>query len=192
MGVLSSQGKKIVKTLNDETTRLKVVIKKYSDRRLYDSGARQYVKLEDIARLIREGVEVEVRDARSGKDLTRVILTQIIAEDARDDQTGLPLKLLRQLVLASDRATHDFLSWYLETAFDLYQKAGTAVRSRMSEARSVVSNPMEFVRNLLGTQARPAEREEDELERLRRRVAELEELVAQPRRRKASTRKIRA
>src|SRR5579872_1128509 len=89
------------------------VIKKYSDRRLYDPSASRYVTLEDIARMVREGAELKVVDARSGKDLTYVTLTQIILEDARQRETPLPLHLLEQLVRASDKATHEFLSWYL-------------------------------------------------------------------------------
>jgi polyhydroxyalkanoate synthesis repressor PhaR len=162
----------------------RALIKKYSDRRLYDSTARRYVNLDELARMIREGVDVQVLDARTGKDLTRVILTQIIMDDTRDGEASLPLKLLRQLVLASDRATHEFLSWYLETAFDLYKKAGTALRSGVSEAKSVVSSPVDFVRNLLSS-------DNPELEDLRRRVKELEARLAR-RERRSSTRKRRS
>jgi polyhydroxyalkanoate synthesis repressor PhaR len=147
----------------------KTVVKKYSDRRLYDTGNRRYVNLEDIARLIREGVEVEVVDAATGKDLTRLVLTQIIMEDSREGESGLPLKLLRQLVVASDRATHDFLSWYLETALELYKKAGAALWSGVTEARSAFSSPVDYVRHLMGAQ---------EIEELRRQVRDLETRLA--------------
>lgn len=156
----------------------KAVIKKYSDRRLYDSGARCYVNLDEIARMVRDGVEVQVVDARTGKDLTRVILTQIIMEDTREGETGLPLKLLRELVIASDRATHEFLSWYLETASDLYNKAGAALRSGVSEAKSAVSSPVEFVRHLVSRDPHPPENR-SEIEELRRRVRDLEARLAQ-------------
>ena len=156
-----------------------VLIRKYSDRRLYDTSASRYVKLEDIARMVREGIEVEVRDARSGKDLTSVVLTQIIVHDARDRQTALPLELLQQLVKASDRATHEFLSWYLQSTLDLYQKAQESVRARLSEAKSAVSSPLEFVRHLLAGQPWPGTPDASEVERLRRRVEELEAHLAQ-------------
>src|SRR5215472_8047366 len=107
-----------------------VVIKKYSDRRLYDTSASGYVTLDDIARMVRKGIDVQVKDASSGKDLTSMVLTQIIVEGARDRDTALPLQLLRQLVRASDRATHDFVSWYLATTLDLYQKAHEVARAR--------------------------------------------------------------
>jgi polyhydroxyalkanoate synthesis repressor PhaR len=156
-----------------------VLIRKYSDRRLYDTSASRYVKLEDIARMVRQGIDVEVRDARSGKDLTSVVLTQIIVEDARDRQTALPLELLQQLVRASDRATHEFLSWYLHSTLDLYQKAQESVRTRLSEAKSVVSSPLEFVRHLLAGQPWPGAAEGGEIETLRRRIEELESQLAQ-------------
>lgn len=159
----------------------KLVIKKYSDRRLYDPSASRYVKLDDVARLVRDGIEVKVVDARSGKDLTYLILTQIILEDARERETPLPLQLLKQLVRASDRATHDFLSWYLNSTLDLYQKAQDAVRVRLPEAKAAVARPIEFVRNLLAEHSgSPHERpvEATEVEQLRRRVEELEVRLA--------------
>lgn len=166
----------------------KALIKKYSDRRLYDSTARRYVNLDEIARMIRQGVDVEVVDARSGKDLTRVVLTQIIVEATRDGEAGLPLQLLRQLVVASDRMTPEFLSSYLESAFELFKKAEGAVRSRVSEAKSAVPNPVELVRHLLGGPAGSEERDA-EIEELRRRVQELETRLAERPRRKSARKK---
>ncbi len=159
--------------------RRNVLIRKYSDRRLYDTSASRYVKLGDIARMVRQGIAVEVRDARSGKDLTSMVFTQIIVEDARDRQTALPLELLQQLVRASDRATHEFLSWYLHSTLDLYQKAQESVRTRFSEAKSAVSSPLEFVRHLIAGQPWPRMPESGEVEKLRRRIEELESQLAQ-------------
>jgi len=155
----------------------KLVIKKYSDRRLYDSSASRYVTLEDVARMVREGIDVKVVDVRSGRDLTYFTLTQIILEDARQRETPLPLQLLQQLVRASDKATHDFLSWYLNSSLDLYQKAQDAVRTRFPEAKAAVARPIEFVRNLLAENAGPVS-EVSEVEKLRRRVDELEARLA--------------
>ncbi len=133
----------------------KLVIKKYSDRRLYDSRASRYVKLDDIARMVRDGIEVKVVDARSGKDLTYLTLTQIILENAREQQTPLPLQFLQQLVRASDKATHEFLFWYLNSTLDLYQKVQDTLRTRLPEAKAVVGRPVEFVRNLLAQHTWP-------------------------------------
>jgi polyhydroxyalkanoate synthesis repressor PhaR len=160
--------------------RPKVVIRKYSDRRLYDSGASRYVKLGDIARMVRDGINVQVMDADSGKDLTSMTLTQIIVEEARARDNPLPRQLLWQLVRATDRATHKFLSWYLNSTLDLYQKAQEKVRTRVSEAESAVLSPLEFVRRLLAGQSWPPPSEAGEVEKLRQRVEELEARLAQP------------
>jgi polyhydroxyalkanoate synthesis repressor PhaR len=160
-----------------DDSRPKLVIKKYSDRRLYDSSTSRYVKLDDVARMVREGIEVKVVDARTGKDLTYVTLTQIILEDAREHQIPLPLQFLQQLVRASDQATHEFLSWYLSSTLDLYQKVQGTVRTRLPEAKGVVARPIEFVRNLLAGHAWPPPAptpDDSEVEQLRRRVKELE------------------
>ncbi len=156
-----------------------VLIRKYSDRRLYDTGASRYVKLHDIARMVRDGRDVRVVDGRTGKDLTPIILTQIIVEDAKERQIALPLQLLTQLVRASDKASHDFLSWYLTSTLDLYQKAQNTVNTRISDAKEAVSSPLDYVRNLLSGHSWPPAQEGSEVEQLRSRVEELQERLAQ-------------
>jgi polyhydroxyalkanoate synthesis repressor PhaR len=155
-----------------------VLIRKYSDRRLYDTGASRYVTLGDIARMVRDGIEVRVVDGRTGKDITHIIMTQIIVEDAKERKIALPLQLLTQLVRASDKATHDFLSWYLDNAFDLYQKAQSTVTGGLEEAKKVAANPLEFVSDLLGAQLRPPVAGSREVEELRRQVKELQAQLA--------------
>jgi polyhydroxyalkanoate synthesis repressor PhaR len=153
-----------------------VIIKKYGNRRLYDMAASRYVNLDDIARLIREGKEVKVVDAKTGRDLTRVVLTQIITEDAKDKPTGLPLELLRQLIIASDEVRQEFVMWYLKSAFDTYQKVQDAVQNRLSDVQSAIFSPLETMKRFLGPAAPSELRPEPqpEMEALRRRVAELE------------------
>ena len=157
-----------------------VLIRKYSDRRLYDTGASRYVKLDDIARMVRDGSDVRVVDGRTGKDVTHIILTQIIAENAKERQIALPLQLLTQIVRASDKATHDFLSWYLNSTLDLYQKAQNSVNTRLSKAKKAASTPLDYVRNLLAAHSWPPTAEGGEVEQLRRRVEELQTRLAQP------------
>ena len=156
-----------------------VLIRKYSDRRLYNTATSRYVKLKDIARMVRDGIDVRVVDGRTGKDLTHIILTQIIAEDAKDRQVALPLQLLTQIVRASDEASHDFLSWYLDNSLELYKQAQNTVSTRLSEAKNAVSNPLDFVQNLLAGHSSPPAPEGAEVEKLRRRVGELETRLGQ-------------
>lgn len=154
-----------------------VVIKKYGNRRLYNTASSKYVNLDDIAGLIREGKDVQVVDAKTGEDLTRVTLTQIISEDVRDKPAGLPLELLRQLIIASDHARQEFIMWYLKSAFDTYQKVQDSMQSRLSEVQSAVMSPIETMRRFLS----PTPKGESETEALRQRIAELETLLQKKR-----------
>jgi polyhydroxyalkanoate synthesis repressor PhaR len=156
-----------------------VLIRKYSDRRLYDTGASRYVKLDDIARMVRDGSDVRVVDGRTGEDLTHIVMTQIIVEDAKERQIALPLQLLTQIVRASDKATHDFLSWYLNSTMDLYQKAQDTVHTGLSDAKSAVSTPLDYVRNLLAGHSWPPASQSSEVQELRRHVEELEARLSQ-------------
>ena len=163
-----------------------IVIKKYGNRRLYDTASSRYVNLDDLAEHIRAGREVQVVDAKSGQDLTRVILTQIITEDAKDKPTGLPLELLRQLIIASDEVRQEFLMWYLKSAFDTYQKLQDTVQNRLSEVQSAILSPVDLMRRFLSTTASASAetKEETEIEALRKRVAELEGRAGKSRRKK--------
>lgn len=153
-----------------------ILIKKYGNRRLYDTAGSRYVNLDDLAAHIRAGREVRVVDAKTGQDLTRVILTQIITEDAKEKPTGLPLELLRQLIIASDEVRQEFLMWYLKSAFDTYQKLQDTVQNRLSEVQSAILSPVDMMKRFLGTATPSSGRSENEseLEALRKRVAELE------------------
>jgi polyhydroxyalkanoate synthesis repressor PhaR len=152
-----------------------VVIKKYGNRRLYDTSGSRYVNLDEIAALIRKGRAVQVVDAKTGEDLTRVTLTQIITEDARDKPTGLPLELLRQLIVASDQARQEFVMWYLKSAFDTYETVQGAVQNRLGQMQSAILSPMESMKRILsGPPPSSPQGDQSELEALRKRLAELE------------------
>lgn len=144
-----------------------VVIKKYGNRRLYDTSTSRYVNFDDIAARVRNGDEVRIEDAKSGEDLTRATLTQIIVEDAKGKPSGLPLEVLRQIIQASDQAGREFLGWYLKSAFEGFEK----LQSGLSEA---ARSPLAMVRGVLGGNR------DDELQELRARVAELEAQAKKP------------
>jgi polyhydroxyalkanoate synthesis repressor PhaR len=132
-------------------------IRKYGNRRLYDAVAKQYVNLEEVAQMIRNGSEVRVVDAKTGEDLTREILTQIIVEETRSRNGGLPLEILRDLVAFSGKARHEGLVWTLRSALEAYRRAQ--------------HSPVELMRHLFSP--RPAENE-SQIDELRQRVEELE------------------
>ncbi len=152
-----------------------VVIKKYGNRRLYDTSGSRYINLEDIATLIRNGTDVKVVDAKTGEDLTRLTLTQIIVEDAKAQPQGLPVEFLRQLIMATDRVGREFIMWYLKTAFDAYHKVHHALQSRFAEVQSAALSPLQTMKNLLQTPEVETDTSHgDEMEELRRRIAYLE------------------
>jgi len=162
-----------------------VAIKKYGNRRLYDTSSSRYIKLEDIGALVRSGKDVQVIDAKTGEDITRVTLTQIIVEDAKEQPTGLPLELLRQLIVASDRVGQEFIMWYLKSAFDTYQNVQNSLQTRLTEMHSAALSPLQMMKNFIQSSSpeKPAEASE-ELQELRRRIAELEARATKPTRQK--------
>jgi polyhydroxyalkanoate synthesis repressor PhaR len=170
-----------------------VLIKKYGNRRMYDTAGSRYVNLDDLAAMVRAGKEVRVVDAKTGHDLTRVTLTQIITEDAKDKPTGLPLELLRQLIVASDEVRQEFLMWYLKSAFDTYEKLQDAVQNRLSEVQSAILSPVDLMKRFLGaTSSLPQQNYPTiEVEALRKRVAELESELGQSARGRRRSRKKR-
>jgi polyhydroxyalkanoate synthesis repressor PhaR len=162
-----------------------VVIKKYPNRRLYDTSTSRYINLEDIAAFVREGRDVQVVDAQSGDDLTRVTLTQIIVDDAKQQPTGLPVELLRQLIISSDRMGREFIMWYLKSAYDAYQSVQSKLHSGLTGVQSAALSPLNMMKNFLQTQTAPPVPEQhpaatDELRQLRERLAELEARMQEP------------
>ena len=125
-----------------------VVIKKYGNRRLYDTSASRYINLDDIAQMVRNGKDVRVVDAKSGDDLTRVVLAQIIMEDTKD-RPGLPLELLRQLIVATDHVGREFVMWYLKSAFDAYEKMQGAFEGGLSGIRTAAASPLDVMREII-------------------------------------------
>jgi polyhydroxyalkanoate synthesis repressor PhaR len=99
-----------------------VLVKKYGNRRLYDTANSRYITLEDLADIIRGGEDVRVVDARTGDDLTNVTLAQIIVE-GRGAARLLPVPLLVQLIRMGDDALAEFLGQYVSWALQVYVQA---------------------------------------------------------------------
>jgi len=107
----------------------KVTIKKYANRRLYDTESSTYITLDRLAQMVREGREFEVVDAKSGEDITRQVLTQIIVdEEARGGETMLPINFLKQLIGLYGNSMQNFVPQYLEAAMDAFHRNQSAVR----------------------------------------------------------------
>jgi polyhydroxyalkanoate synthesis repressor PhaR len=106
----------------------KVTIKKYANRRLYDTESSAYITLDRLAQMVRDGREFEVIDAKTGEDITRQVLTQIIVEEEARGATMLPLNFLKQLIGLYGNSMQNFVPQYLEAAMDAFQRNQTAVR----------------------------------------------------------------
>jgi len=105
-----------------------VTIKKYGNRRLYDTAESRYVTLEELATKVRAGTDVTVVDAKTGADLTQATLTQIIVE-GRGAARLLPVPLLLQLIRMGDDALAEFLGRWMSWTLAVYQQARTGARS---------------------------------------------------------------
>ena len=176
-----------------------VIIKKYENRRLYDTSNSRYVNLDDIAQMVREGTEIRVIDATTGEDLTRLVLTQIIVESAKVPDSPFPVDMLRQMVIASGHLGQQGLRAYMKAAFDVYQNAYRAFAPGLSPFTAAQqSNPEPIVESSsLGDvpeekSAQPtAGPQHTSVDELRRRIEELELLVAQKTRSRAAIKRKR-
>lgn len=158
-----------------------VLIKKYENRRLYDATNSRYVNLEDVAQILKDGDDVRVVDAASGNDITRLILTQIIVEDAKTPDSAFPLDLLRQMIISSGRASQETALRYMKAMLDLYQdsyRAMTPAMSPFSFFRQGPPAPVAAPGNGGSEQATATDGSDSEAAELRQRIAQLEKKVA--------------
>jgi polyhydroxyalkanoate synthesis repressor PhaR len=120
-----------------------VVIKKYANRRLYNTQTSSYVTLDHLAQMVKEGTEFEVHDARSGDDITRSVLTQIIFEEEAKGQNLLPIRFLRQLIRFYGDSLQAFVPGYLDMSMESFTKNQEAMRNRIAEALGGGTNAIE-------------------------------------------------
>jgi polyhydroxyalkanoate synthesis repressor PhaR len=182
-----------------------VLIKKYENRRLYDTTNSRYVNLDEVSQMLQRGEDVRVVDAATGEDITRLILTQIIVEDAKTSDSNFPLDVLRQMVIASGKVGQEGTLKYMKAILDFYQDTYRAIAPPM--------NPFEFMSAQAAERRGSAERSDpaatdraaensrtqpaggtdaEEVMEMKRRLAELEEVVSRmapkrtPRKKKGS------
>lgn len=109
------------------------IIKKYPNRRLYDTAISSYITLEDVRQLVLDGEDFEVRDAKTGEDITRSVLLQIIAEH---EERGVPLfsrRLLAQLIRFYGDSLQGFMGTYLERAMQAFIEQQQQLRHQLSQ-----------------------------------------------------------
>ena len=110
-----------------------VTIKKYANRRLYNTATSSYVTLDKLCDMVRNGEDFVVRDARTGDDITRQVLTQIIVEQEAKGQNMLPLSFLRQLIQLYGDNVQAFVPRYLELTMETFVRNRGDIRERMNE-----------------------------------------------------------
>jgi polyhydroxyalkanoate synthesis repressor PhaR len=110
----------------------KVVIQKYANRRLYNKATSTYITLDDLAGMVREGVDFVVYDAKTGEDITRKVLTQIIFEEESRGQNLLPIQFLRQLIRFYGDQMQAFLPSYLELSLDSFIRQQERLRTQFA------------------------------------------------------------
>ncbi len=108
------------------------LIKKYANRRLYDTVVSRYITLDDIRRLIKEDVQTKVVDAKTGDDITRCILLQIIVEQEDKGVPMLSTRLLQQVIRFYDDALQAFMGSYLEKSVEQASREQRTLRAQMS------------------------------------------------------------
>lgn len=111
-----------------------ITIKKYANRRLYNTATSSYVTLENLAEMVKRGDEFRVFDAKSGDDITKSVLTQIIFEEEAKGQNLLPISFLRQLISYYDDNMKVFVPSFLEMSMESFTKSQDEIRGRLNEA----------------------------------------------------------
>ena len=98
-----------------------IIIKKYANRRLYNTQSSSYITLDDLSRMTREGIDFQVLDAKTGADITHQILTQIIMEEESHGEQMLPISFLRQLISMYGNSMQALMPHYLEATMDNFR-----------------------------------------------------------------------
>lgn len=166
-----------------------IIIKKYANRRLYNTGTSSYITLDDLAAMTRENVEFQVVDAKSGDDITHAILTQIIMEEEAGGEQLLPVSFLRQLISMYGNSMQALMPPYLDASMKYFRenqsklgetlKGGLAATplGKLHEANMAMFKAA--TDTLMPSAAKPAEpkaaAKDEELAALRKQMAAMQE-----------------
>ena len=171
-----------------------IVIKKYANRRLYNTGSSSYITLDHLAKMTREEVQFQVVDAKTGADITHSILTQIIMEEEAGGEQMLPTNFLRQLISMYGNSMQGLLPGYLEASMENFRENQVKLRKAIEE--SIGTNPLAQLaqRNMEifkaaarsftpGARSAPADKpaaeEKDEIAALKAQMAEMQRKLDQ-------------
>jgi len=175
-----------------------IIIKKYSNRRLYDTTHKKYVTLDEISNLIKDGSEIKVLDSQTDEDITKIVLMQVVLESEKNKEDILPTSFLHMLIKYGNRMARDFFENYFTIMFQPYLSIQEGMKKNLQLWQEtgwgppgirypVIGNPFE---TLSGHSEKPNNIEKDggskesshtppspELELLMEKVKDLEEKV---------------
>ncbi|HEV2569027.1 polyhydroxyalkanoate synthesis repressor PhaR [Sphingomonas sp.] len=164
-----------------------VIIKKYANRRLYNTETSSYITLEHLATMVREGREFQVLDARTDEDITRSVLTQIIMEEEARGQTMLPVNFLRQLISMYGDSMQSMVPQYLDASMEAFRKNQAQFHKAMEGAfaggpfAEIARRNMEMLEaatSAFKPKSKPAaESKDDEIAALKAQMAELQSKI---------------
>jgi polyhydroxyalkanoate synthesis repressor PhaR len=165
-----------------------VIIKKYANRRLYDTESSSYITLERLAEMVRQKREFQVVDAKTGEDITHNVLTQIIMDEESRGRTMLPITFLRQLIGMYGDSMQSVLPQYLEASMEAFQRNQSQVSDALAGAFTagpfgeIARRNLELFQAATGKgaakpQSAPASGRDDEIERLRSELSALQAKV---------------
>ena len=162
-----------------------IIIKKYANRRLYNTDTSSYITLDDLAKMVRENVDFHVLDAKSGDDITHTILTQIIVEEESHGTQMLPVSFLRDLISMYGNSMQAMMPSYLEASMANLRK--TREQLQAAFAKGIESNPLakmaeanfKMMQNaaeafIPGRAKSPKPDQSDELAQMRKQMAEMQ------------------
>lgn len=116
-----------------------ITIKKYANRRLYNTATSSYVTLDHLSQMVKDGVQFAVFDAKSGEEITRAVLTQIIVEEESKGQNLLPVSFLRHLISFYGDSLQGLLPSYLEQSMQSFATNQEEMRTQLSETMGNVT-----------------------------------------------------
>ena len=131
--------------MNEQPAGEPVVIKKYANRRLYNTATSAYVTLEDLADMVKKGTDFTVHDAKTGEDITRSVLTQIIFEEESKGHNLLPIKFLRQLIRFYGDQLQAFVPSYLEMSLEQLTRQQQNLRDQLLNSLGVSPEPFKVI-----------------------------------------------
>ena len=162
-----------------------IIIKKYANRRLYNTDTSSYITLDDLAKMVRENVDFHVLDAKSGDDITHTILTQIIVEEESHGSHMLPVSFLRDLIRMYGNSMQAMMPSYLEASMTNLQKNREQIQEAF--AKGLETNPLaqmaeanfKMMQNaaeafIPGRAKSPKPDQSDELAQMRKQMAEMQ------------------